>query len=204
MRDGSGIIRPSPASPEPPATEPIVDFDLDQSVALLERTPALLRTWLAGLPPEWTHRDEGPDTWRPFDVVGHLIDGEELDWMARARIILSEGGGRRFEPFDRTRHLHRNRGADLGELLERFAELRAANLSDLRRLRLTASDLARTGEHPEFGTVTLAQLLATWVAHDLTHVAQIARVMAHQYDDAVGPWKAYLSVLRRRGSGDLS
>lgn len=204
MRGGSDIIGPSRVFPEPPSTEPTVDFDLDHSVALLERTPALLRTWLADLPPEWTHRDEGPDTWRPFDVVGHLIDGEEHDWMVRTRIILTEGDVRRFEPFDRTRHLHRNRGTDLGELLERFAELRAANLSDLRRLGLTANDLARTGEHPEFGTVTLAQLLATWVAHDLTHVAQIARVMAHQYDEAVGPWKAYLSVLRRRGSGDPS
>ncbi len=170
-------------------------FDLDDSIALLERTPALLRSWLQGLPSAWIHCDEGPESWSAFDVVGHLIDGEEHDWMVRARIILGDDDDRRFHPFDRFRHLDLNRGAAFGELLDRFADLRAANLADLRGLRLGPDDLTRTGRHPEFGTVTLAQLLATWVAHDLTHVAQIARVMAKRHDEAVGPWKAYLSVL---------
>lgn len=181
-----------------------MDFDLDRSTALLARTPGLLRAWLGDLPPEWSRCTEGPDTWSPFDVVGHLIDGEEHDWMVRARIILRDGGDRRFEPFDRFRHLDRNREARLGDLLDRFTDLRARNLADLAALDPGPDDLARTGEHPEFGTVTLAQLLSTWVVHDLTHIAQIARVMARQYDEAVGPWKAYLSVLRDPGAGPTS
>lgn len=197
MKAGSDIIGRSRVFPVPlPRLR--VHFDLDDSLALLERTPALLHSWLHGLPSAWIHCDEGPDSWTAFDVVGHLIDGEEHDWMVRARIILGDDDDRRFHPFDRFRHLDRNRGVGFAELLERFAELRAANLADLRGLHLGPDDLARTGRHPEFGTVTLAQLLATWVAHDLTHVAQIARVMAKRYDEAVGPWKAYLSVLGDR------
>jgi hypothetical protein len=138
-------------------------------------------------------------TWSPRNVVGHLIDGEEDDWMVRARIILGDDPDRRFRPFDRFRHLRERRGDSVGALLDRFAELRAANLASLRALAPTPEDLARTGVHPEFGTVTLRQLLATWVAHDLSHVAQIARTMATQYRDAVGPWAAYLSVLGRAG-----
>lgn len=172
-------------------------YDLDHGLSLLERTPRVLDAWLGGLPEAWTHPNEGPDTWSAFNVVGHLIDGEEQDWMPRLRIILAQGPSRRFEPFDRFRHLDRTRGRSLEELLERFAKLRALNLTELRGLGLTADDLELRGEHPEFGSVSLSQLLATWVAHDLTHVAQIARVMARQYQDAVGPWQAYLSVLRR-------
>lgn len=175
-----------------------VNFDLTSGMAVLERTPEVLRAWLAGLPDEWAHRSEGPDTWSPFDIVGHLIDGEETDWMARARIILAQGERRTFEPFDRFRHLRENKGRRLEELLDRFAELRRKNLEDLRALDLDAEALALTGEHPEFGTVALGQLLATWVVHDLNHIAQIARVMASQYGEAVGPWEAYLSVLRPR------
>lgn len=170
---------------------------LATTTAVLTRTPAVLRTLLEGLSDGWTHHDEGPDTWSPFDVVGHLIDGEETDWMTRARIILAQGDDRRFEPFDRSRHLHANRGTSLDELLDRFAELRARNLRELKDLDLTEAEFRLTGEHPEFGTVTLGQLLATWVAHDLGHIAQIARVMAKRYHEAVGPWAAYLPVLRR-------
>ncbi len=174
-----------------------MDFDLAHAVAVLERTPRLLRMWLQGLPSAWVRGDEGPDTWSPFNVLGHLIDGEEDDWMVRVEIVLRSGDDRRFEPFDRFRHLRERQDASLGELLDRFAEVRARNLERLRSLDLDPSDLLRTGTHPELGTVTLAQLLATWVAHDLGHIAQIARVMAKQYRGAVGPWQAYLSVMGR-------
>lgn len=174
-----------------------MNFDLANSIAVLERTPAVLRALLAGLSEEWTHHNEGPDTWSPFDVVGHLIDGEETDWMGRTRLILAQGANRRFESFDRFRHLRINKGKTLAELLDRFAELRARNLQELAELRLSGAQLQLPGEHPEFGAVTLEQLLATWVAHDLGHLAQIARVMAKQYRAAVGPWEAFLPVLHR-------
>lgn len=174
-----------------------MDFDLDRGLEILERTPDVLRTLLEGLPDDWTRPNEGPDTWSPFDVVGHLIDGEESDWMGRARIILAQGDDRRFEPFDRFRHLEQNQGRSLRELLERFAELRRENLEELRDLRIGEAELDLTGEHPAFGTVTLRQLLATWVTHDLGHIQQISRVMAKQYKEAVGPWEAYLPVLHR-------
>jgi len=174
-----------------------MDFDLTDAIAVLERTPGVLRALLEGLPGQWTRRNEGPDTWSPFDVVGHLIDGEEADWMGRARIILTQGADRRFEPFDRLRHLRVNEGKTLEELLDRFAELRARNLLELKALSPGPAELRLTGEHPEFGSVTLEQLLATWVAHDLGHIAQISRVMAKQYHEALGPWEAYLPVLHR-------
>jgi hypothetical protein len=174
-----------------------MNYDLAHGVAVLERTPAVLRTLLAGLPEDWTHANEGPETWSPFNVVGHLIDGEEKDWMDRVRIILAQEGDRRFEPFDRFGHLRATEGRTLGELLDRFAELRERNLRELKALSPSGDQLRLTGEHPEFGSVTLEQLLATWVAHDLGHIAQIGRVMAKQYRDAVGPWEAYLPVLHR-------
>lgn len=174
-----------------------MNFDLEKSIAVLDRTPAALRTLLSGLPPEWIRANEGPETWCAFDVVGHLIDGEEKDWIARARIILSAGPNRRFEPFDRFRHLARNKGRSLEDLLDEFARLRAANVRTLRGLAITPAQLAMTGEHPTFGEVTLAQLLATWVVHDLGHLAQISRVMAKRYSEDVGPWKAFLPVLTR-------
>ena len=173
-----------------------MNFDLEQGVAVLQRTPGVLRALLSGLPDGWTRSDEGPETWSPFDVVGHLIDNEETNFMVRARVILARGEARLFPPFDRFRHLQLNRGKSLGELLDRFGKLRADNLRELTALRLTERDLALRGEHPDFGEVTLAQLLSTWVVHDLDHIAQIVRVMAKQYGDAVGPWKAYLRVLR--------
>jgi hypothetical protein len=175
----------------------VVNFDLDHSLAVLERTPRVLEALLSGLPDVWTTGNEGADTWSPFDVVGHLIDGELTDWMARLQIILGPSANRRFEPFDRFRHISRNQGRPLSELLAEFRQLRERNLDQLRALHLTAAHLQLTGEHPAFGSVTLEQLLATWVAHDLGHLAQIARVMAKQYRDAVGPWEAYLPVLHR-------
>lgn len=176
-----------------------MDFDLDQSLDILHRTPDVLRALLSDLPDDWTQANEGPQTWSPYDVVGHLIDGEETDWMVRARIILSVSVDRRFEPFDRFRHQQDQQDSkpSLAERLDRFAELRAQNLHHLRALELGPEELARTGEHPELGTVTLAQLLSCWVVHDLGHLAQISRGMAKQYADAVGPWTAYLGVLHK-------
>jgi hypothetical protein len=174
-----------------------MDFDLSAGVAILERTPHTLRAMLAGLPPAWTGANEGPETWSPYDIVGHLIHGERTDWMGRARIILAQGDDRRFAPFDRFAQFRESQGRSLAELLDEFARLRAENLATLAGWRLTGAQLALKGEHPEFGAVTLRQLLATWVAHDLGHVAQTARVMAKQYRDAVGPWRAYLPVLDR-------
>jgi hypothetical protein len=174
-----------------------VNFDTQNGIAVLERTPHVLEALLSGLPEVWTTGNEGPDTWSPFDVIGHLIDGELTDWMARLRIILEQGSNRRFEPFDRFQHISRNKGRGLPELLAEFRQLRERNLSQLRSLNLTSAQLQLTGEHPAFGSVTLEQLLATWVAHDLGHLAQIARVMAKQYRGAVGPWEAYLPVLHR-------
>ena len=174
-----------------------MDFDLATGITVLERTPATLSAMLAGLSPAWTDATEGPDTWSPDDNVGHLIHGERTDWIPRARIILAQGAERRFTPYDRFAQFHESKGKTLGELLDELASLRAENLATLRSWKLTDAQLALTGEHPALGSVTLRQLLATWVAHDLGHIAQVARVMAKQYRDAVGPWREYLPVLDR-------
>jgi len=174
-----------------------MNFDLPTGLAVLERTPHVLEALLSGLPDAWTTGNEGADTWSPFDVVGHLIDGELTDWMTRVHVILGPGADRRFEPFDRFRHISRNKGRTLPDLLGEFRQLRERNLNELRGLNVTATQLQLTGEHPAFGSVTLEQLLSTWVAHDLGHIAQITRVMAKQYREAVGPWEAYLPVLHR-------
>jgi hypothetical protein len=170
-------------------------FHLTQGLDVLERTPATFRALLDGLPEAWTAPNEGPDTFSAFDNLGHLIHGERTDWIPRARIILAQGPNRRFEPYDRFAQYHESRGKSVAELLTEFARLRAENLTALRAWQLSDAELALEGEHPELGTVTLRQLLATWVAHDLGHVAQTARVMAKQYREAVGPWRAYLPVL---------
>jgi hypothetical protein len=170
-------------------------FDLALSIDVLSRTPATLDALLGGLAEPMIRGNEGPDTFSPFDVVGHLIDGEETDWMARARIILARGKDPRFEPYDRFRHKARNKGRTLQSLLEEFARLRAANLDQLRSWNLTPTQLDLTGMHPTFGPVTLRQLLAAWVVHDLGHIAQVARVMAKQNKDDVGPWMKYEPVL---------
>lgn len=175
-----------------------MDFDLAAGTAVLERTPHALRALLAGLPPEWTDANEGPETWSPYVIVGHLVHGERTDWIPRARLILAQGPQRRFAPVDRFAQLRESQGKPLSELLDEFARLRAESLATLAGWRLDDGQLALEGEHPEFGTVTLRQLLSTWVAHDLGHVAQTARVMAKQYREAVGPWRAYLPVMDRR------
>ena len=172
-------------------------FDLQTAVPVLERTPHTLRTLLSGLAPVWTDATEGPDTWSPFIVVGHLVHGERTDWITRARIILAQGAQRQFAPFDRFAQFEESRGKSLDDLLDEFATLRAENLATLAEWRLTDAELALEGEHPAFGTVTLRHLLATWVAHDLGHIAQITRVMAKRYRDAVGPWRAYLPIMDR-------
>jgi len=172
-----------------------VQFSLEQSIAVLQRSPATLGALLQGVGESWVRGTEGPDTFSPFDVVGHLVDGEETDWIPRARIILGQGPSRRFEPYDRFRHRSRNTGRTLDSLLAEFARLRAANLELLRSWNLTDAQLVQQGEHPSLGAVTLRQLLAAWVVHDLGHLAQVARVMAKQYRDEVGAWVPYLPVL---------
>lgn len=171
-------------------------FRLEEAYEVLSRTPRALRAMLEGVSDAWVRADEGEGTWSPFDVVGHLCDGEETDWIPRTRIILESGATRAFEPYDRFRHLTLGRDPTLAARLDRFERLRAANLETLRDLALTPEDLERRGLHPELGEVTLAQLLAAWVAHDLDHIVQIARTMAHRYQSTVGPWTAYLRVLR--------
>ena len=170
-------------------------FDLDLSIEVLGRSPATLRALLDGLGEPLVRGHEGPETFSPFDVVGHLIDGEETDWIPRARIILARGPDLRFEPYDRFRHRARNAGRSLESLLAEFARLRATNLDLLRSWKLTALELDLPGEHPSQGRVTLRQLLAAWVVHDLGHLAQVARVMAKQYGDEVGTWVPFLPVL---------
>lgn len=179
-----------------------MEQDLNPTVALLTRTPATLNALLRDLPESWTHRREGDGTWSAYDVVGHLIHGEHTDWLPRIRTILEHGESRPFNRFDRTAQERESQGKPLPQLLDAFAAARAATLTELAGLSIQPSDLARTGRHPVFGVVTLSQLLATWAAHDLTHLHQIARIMAHQYREAVGPWTAYLGVMRCAGHSD--
>jgi len=175
-----------------------MDFQLDEAVAVLERTPDTLRALLGGLPEAWITANEGPETFSAFDNVCHLIHGERTDWIPRARIILAQGGSRRFQSYDRFAQAGESAGKSLPELLDEFARRRAENVATLRGWHLTDTELALEAEHPELGVVTLRQLLATWVAHDLGHLAQTARVMAKRYREAVGPWRRYLPVLDRR------
>jgi len=172
-----------------------VDFDLDQAIAVLARTPATLRTLLAGLPEPWIYNNEGPETWSPFDIVGHFIHGEHTDWVPRAQMIMAYGPSKLFEPFDRFAQFEVSRGKSLDDLLDEFEALREQNIAALRGLDLQPADLDREGVHPALGRVTMRQLLATWVAHDLCHVAQVAEVMARQYREEVGPWREYLPSL---------
>jgi len=172
---------------------------LQQTTALLARTPAVLDALVRGMPEEWTHRGEGAGTWTVFDIVGHLIHGERTDWIPRAKMILQFGDARAFEPFARFAQQRESEGKSLSELLDVFSSLRRGNLTELRALNLQPSDLERRGRHPAFGVVTMGQLVSTWAVHDLTHLHQISRVMAHQYRDFVGPWSAYLGVLKCEG-----
>ena len=169
---------------------------LSEAIPVLRRTPATLRSLLAGLGDEWLEADEGPDTFTPREVIGHLISGEETDWIPRLRIILESGERRPFTPFDRFGFRQKYGHLTIDALLDRFATLREDNLRQLEALRLTPAQMELRGTHPELGTVTLSQLLATWVGHDLTHVSQVVRVMAKRYEQAVGPWRAYLRILQ--------
>jgi DinB family protein len=173
-------------------------FELDEAMSMLSRTPATLKAMLSGLPRNWVENNEGPETWSPFDVIGHLIHGERTDWIQRAKIIMEHGEARAFDPFDRFAQFEESKGKTLGELLEDFAALRERNLATLREMKVGAVDFEKTGRHPALGIVTLKELLATWVTHDLDHIAQVARTMAKQYATEVGPWQAYITILHDR------
>ena len=170
-------------------------FVMEEAVAILARTPTTLNALLRGLPDGWIAAHEGGETWSPFDVIGHLIHGERTDWVPRARIILQHGDTRPFDTFDRLAQFAVSEGRTLASLLDEFAALRETSLRELAAFGLTTADLDRRGRHPQLGVVTLRQLLATWVAHDLDHLVQISRVLARQYSDEVGPWRAYLRII---------
>jgi hypothetical protein len=170
-------------------------FDLDEAREVLTRTPSAVRALLGDLSDPWLSAAEGPDTWSPRDVVAHLVDLEDTDWLVRANQIMKEGEGGVFAPIDRVRFRTALAGKSLEELLALFESRRTRNLDEIAAMRLTRADFARAGTHPQLGAVTLEQLLASWVVHDMTHVAQIVRVIAKRYDSAVGPWKEYLSIL---------
>ena len=172
-------------------------LDLEKAIPILERTPALLSLWLDGLDADWVHTNEGGETWSPYDVVGHLIHGEKTDWTQRLKIILGDAENPTFTPFDRFAQFEESKGKSLNDLLQEFTKLRAENVTFLRSLGLNEAQFSRTARHPSLGKVSLQELLATWVTHDLGHIGQIARVMAKQYKDEVGPWQEYLSILHR-------
>jgi hypothetical protein len=172
-----------------------MNFELEHAIPVLRQTPATLNSLLLDLPEPWAIQNEGVETWSPYDILGHLIHAEHTDWIPRARIILEQGETRPFDPFDRFAMFEDSQGKSLAELLETFARLRAQSVEHLEQMNLTPDLLEKRGTHPEFGVVTMKQLLATWVVHDLGHIRQVARVMAKQYRDAVGPWKAFLPVL---------
>jgi len=175
------------------------EFSIAEATALLSRTPATLEALLRGLPNVWARSNEGNDTWSAYDVMGHLIVGERTDWMPRLRIILEHGESRPFDPFDRFEQLKQDPALPIEQLLGEFARLRAQNLADLQALNLQPKDFIRRGTHPALGVVTVSELLATWTVHDLTHLHQISRIMAHQYRATVGPWSAFLGVLQCAG-----
>jgi len=171
-------------------------FDIQKSIEILERTPVVLEQMLSGLHDDWLMNNEGADTWSPYDAIGHLIHGEKTDWIPRTKIILSDSNDKNFVPFDRFAQLTEGKNKTIAEPLDEFKKLRKENLDYLRSLPVDEDTLNKTGIHPAFGEVSLRQLLATWTVHDLNHIAQIARVMAKQYKDAVGPWVEYLRVLK--------
>ena len=174
-------------------------FSLPETIAVLARTPATLNTLLRGLPDVWTSHNEGSDTWTAFDIVGHLTFADRTDWLPRAQVILKRGEARPFDPFDRLGQVKESRGKSLEQLLDEFNRVRNESLAALRALNLQPEDFDRRGRHPALGVVTLSELLSTWAIHDLTHLHQLTRVMAHQYRDAVGPFRAYLGVLHCGG-----
>jgi len=172
-----------------------MQFKLAEATQILQQTPVTLNAMIGGVPLAWMKANEGSGTWSCYDIVGHLIHGELTDWVPRARIILEHGEARAFEPFDRFAQFREDQGRTIAALLDQFAFLRSENLAALQTLKLTEEDLARRGTHPELGAVTLGQLLSAWVVHDLSHLSQVARVIAKQYAQEVGPWRAYMSIL---------
>jgi len=178
-----------------------MEQNLDDTVAVLSRTPSVLNALLRSLPAFWTQANEGKDTWNAVAIVGHLIHGERTDWIPRARMILKSGESKTFEPFDMKGHLGEIEGKSLNQLLDEFEKLRTNSLFELRAWKLQPSDLEKRGRHPELGSVTLSELLATWATHDLTHLHQLTRVLASQYRDAVGPWEQYQGVFHCAGHG---
>ncbi|MGD0348357.1 MAG: DinB family protein [Terracidiphilus sp.] len=178
--------------------------ELENTIALLERTPAALDALLRGLPEAWTESNEGGNTWNVSTVIAHLIHCEDEDWMPRARHILHAGESEPFAPLDREGHVRFGRGKTLAQLLDEFARARTKSLDELRALKLTQQDLGRRGRHPALGSVTLSELLATWAAHDLTHLHQISRIMAHQVREAVGPWARFLGVMQCAGHSEAA
>ena len=170
-------------------------FVMEEALAILSRTPRVVDAMLRGLPEGWIAAHEGGQTWSPFDIVGHLIHGERADWIPRLRVIVEHGPSRPFDKFDRFAQFTASEGRTLDSLLDEFASLRRESLDALERMRLAEADFDREGRHPELGAVTMRNLLATWVAHDLDHVAQIARVLARQYSGEVGPWQKYLRII---------
>ena len=171
--------------------EPLVQWAMN----ILEQTPHIFQSLLRDMPDAWSYTNEGPETWSPFDVVGHLAHTEQTAWIQRANTILECGPSKAFEPVDRLAQFETSKGKSLNELLDTFEASRASNLDVLRNMRLTSAHLERKGKHPQLGEVTLGQLIATWTAHDLNHIRQIVEVLARQHADAVGPWKAFLPIL---------
>ncbi len=173
-----------------------MSFSIPKTIAILERTPKVLSSMLQNLPTEWVNCNEGPETWSAFDIIGHLIQGEKADWMIRTKIILSDKSDKSFEAFDRFAQFKTSRGKSINDLILEFTSLREANIEELKNLQINEGDLSKTGNHPAFGAVSLRQVLATWVAHDLSHIAQISRVMAKHYKEDIGPFVQYLRIIR--------
>jgi hypothetical protein len=181
-----------------PKGERLMAFELGEVKTLLGRTPEILDALLRGLPEPWVHENDGPGTWSSVDVMAHLIEAEETNWIPRARHLIAHGESAAFPPFDRLGFVEKSKGKSMAEILDAFRRARSRSLQDLEELRLGPRDLERRGRHPDFGVVTLGQLLATWAIHDLNHVGQIVNVLARQHAEAVGPWRAFLGILEKR------
>jgi DinB superfamily len=170
-------------------------YSSQKSIEILERTPGVLKSLLAGINDEWVMNNEGPDTFSPYDVIGHLIHGEKTDWVTRAKIILEHGTSKPFTPWDRFAQFEESKDKTLKQLLDEFEKVRNENIIWFKGLNLAETDLDKKGMHPKLGEVTLRNLLSTWVVHDLTHIAQITRVMAKQYKEETGPWSEFFRIL---------
>jgi len=175
-----------------------MQFDLSDAIAILERTPEIVSIMLRNLPGNWINANEGGNSWSPFDIVGHYIHGEKTDWIPRMEIILNDETNKTFDPFDRFAQFEDSKGKNLCQLLDEFSALRKRNIKKLSSIQFSEKLLNKTAMHPQFGSVTLRQLFASWVVHDLTHIHQLSRVLAKQYESEVGPWKEYMGVLNAK------